>query len=83
MVHCHRRTIGQGPFYAAVSLVCFKHRYVAKAMQHYEVYDRRCPTCQKPLKNCGKNFKPPRKTNDVAWKKTEILFTKRCKKDLS
>ncbi len=74
MTHQHARRVGTGCGHAARTFVCFGCRYTAKVDPIVEAQERRCPTCRKPLVDCGKSFKPPPKQNDRRWKATERAF---------
>jgi hypothetical protein len=53
--------------------VCVPCRHVAKYDPHVEP---RCPTCQEPLIDFGRDFKAPRKLATNQWRKLEILVAK-------
>lgn len=59
--------------HANYTLLCLTCRYVAKAMLH-QADNRRCPNCRAELRNMGKNFKPPRKSDERGWRKVIDKF---------
>jgi hypothetical protein len=43
---------------------CFKHRISMKRPRHTKP---KCPTCQQFMTDMGRDFKPPKKTDDKGW----------------
>ncbi len=50
------------------SFACVKHRHVA---QYQKGTKPRCPVCQQPLTEMGREFKAPKKTDNKGWGKLE------------
>lgn len=63
------------------SLVCFPCRYTTKAMHGANVHGRRCPNCRVTLRDCGKHFKAPKRTDDARWRVIEALHDRSPVKD--
>jgi DNA-directed RNA polymerase subunit RPC12/RpoP len=63
-----------------MSYVCTKCRKSFKreydVSKPWDIQDGKpCPECGEPTINCGRHFKPPKKTNKDQWEKVELLIT--------
>jgi hypothetical protein len=56
------------------TFICVVHRHVAKSTGilkspgHWRHYTPTCPRCRAPMTDMGRNWRPPAKDNDRAWK---------------
>ena len=52
--------------------VCMACRHAAKFPRRLETAPR-CPSCQAPMLDLGRDFAAPRKNSNAQWRKLEIL----------
>ena len=61
---------------------CFSCRKMFNEPSYLRRFDRKglgvdaitCPECRMPMRNMGKEFKPPRRGNIRQWRKVELLY---------